>query len=76
MPYYKPCPLCGAALDPGERCDCQDRQNPYKNAQKTAPSAVNTESGKVDQKLSDPRSISIVWKTRRKIKHEYQEVYS
>lgn len=52
MAYYRPCQLCGAALDPGERCDCQDKE--------TAPSATNTESGKVDQKLSDPRSISIV----------------
>lgn len=25
MPYYRICPLCGAALDPGERCDCQDK---------------------------------------------------
>ena len=24
MSYYRVCPLCGAALDPGERCDCQD----------------------------------------------------
>lgn len=41
MPYYRTCPLCGAALDPEERCDCQDRQNPYKthtkNAQKDRP---------------------------------------
>lgn len=22
--YYHICPYCGAALDPGERCDCQD----------------------------------------------------
>lgn len=21
--YYKPCPECGANLDPQERCDCQ-----------------------------------------------------
>ena len=64
MAYYRPCQICGAALDPGERCDCQDRQNPYKrhtkNAQKTAPDATNIESGKVDHELSDPRSISIV----------------
>ena len=24
MAYYKVCPLCGAALDTGERCDCLD----------------------------------------------------
>lgn len=24
MSYYRPCPECGAALDPGERCDCRD----------------------------------------------------
>ena len=22
MPYYYTCPLCGANLDPGEKCDC------------------------------------------------------
>ena len=75
MPYYKPCPLCGAALDPGERCDCQDRQNPYKrhtkNAQKTAPSAVNTESGKVEIGLPTNISTSILTKEQEEIKHEY-----
>lgn len=24
--YYKICPSCGAHLDPGERCDCQDEK--------------------------------------------------
>ena len=24
--YYKVCPFCGAHLDPGERCDCQEGQ--------------------------------------------------
>lgn len=48
MPYYKPCPLCGAALDPGERCDCQDKE--------TAPSAANAEGGKVEIGL--PTNIS------------------
>jgi len=24
MSYYKPCPDCGANLDPGERCDCKE----------------------------------------------------
>ncbi len=53
MPYYKPCPCCGAALDPGERCDCQ-------NKEKTAPDATNIESGGADQKLCEPRSASIL----------------
>lgn len=31
MSCYRTCPLCGAALDPGERCDCQryERIRPY-----------------------------------------------
>ena len=54
MPYYKPCPLCGAALDPGEICDCREgRQHQFctkvtpKSARKTALDATNTQSGKV-----------------------------
>lgn len=26
MPYYRPCPVCGASLDPGERCDCLEKE--------------------------------------------------
>jgi len=26
MSYYRECPYCGANLDPGERCDCQDKE--------------------------------------------------
>lgn len=25
MAYYRTCPNCGCALDPGERCDCTDK---------------------------------------------------
>jgi len=52
MPYYRKCPVCGAALDPGEICDCQD--------EKTAPRAANSEGCQVDHELSDPRSASIL----------------
>ena len=24
MPYYHTCSICGATLDPGEKCDCRD----------------------------------------------------
>ena len=23
MAYYRECPICGASLDPGEKCDCE-----------------------------------------------------
>lgn len=26
--YYTVCPLCGAHIDPGERCDCTRREEP------------------------------------------------
>ncbi len=26
MSFYITCPHCGAHLDPGERCDCQDKK--------------------------------------------------
>lgn len=26
MPYYWTCPYCGANLDPGEKCDCQQNE--------------------------------------------------
>lgn len=51
MPYYRICPDCGAYLDFGERCDCQDQE-------KAAPDATNIQSGKVDHELPDPRSTS------------------
>lgn len=24
--YFNICPICGANLDPGERCDCQEKE--------------------------------------------------
>ena len=41
MSYYRICPDCGCSLDPGERCDCQDKE-------KAAPDATNIQSGKVE----------------------------
>ena len=28
MSYYRECPICGAALDPGEQCDCKKEAAP------------------------------------------------
>lgn len=30
--YFRKCPICGCALDPGERCDRQDREEAVKAA--------------------------------------------
>ena len=35
MSYYHICPICGAALDPGERCDCQAESKPSTKLEKT-----------------------------------------
>ena len=51
MSYYRVCPLCGAALDPGEQCDdCRERteSEPRANKEKAAASATNTDDGKMD----------------------------
>lgn len=54
MGYYRTCPQCGSHLDPGEACDCQK--------EKTAPSAANTESGKVEKGLPTNFSTSMITK--------------
>ena len=46
MSYYRTCPSCGANLDPGERCDCQ-------NKKEAAQGAANTQDGKEDQKATN-----------------------
>lgn len=52
MAYYKTCPLCGAHLDSGERCDCQD-------IKEAASGAGNTEDGRAKQ-IDTPVSASII----------------
>lgn len=37
--YYRPCPICGAHLDPGETCDCRGKKD-------TALGVATTEDGK------------------------------
>lgn len=55
MPYYRKCPACGAALDPGEICtDCRDKE-------KEPAVAATTTSSKAEQKSNQlNRSASIV----------------
>ena len=41
MAYYKPCPECGASLDPGEVCEC--------NKKMSAPAATDNGHSKTIQ---------------------------
>ena len=63
MSYYRVCPLCGAALDPGERCDCNEYQNAAtrgnlrqlaadRRAKKEAAPVLQHQNGKAEQVLT------------------------
>lgn len=41
-PYYHTCPYCGANLDPGESCDCQNETD-YSSTvtEKSKPSTIS-----------------------------------
>ena len=57
MSYYRTRPYCGSHLDPGERCDCQCKEN-------AAPGAANTKDGKVEQ-IATAVSTSILTECNR-----------
>lgn len=42
MSYYHVCPHCGAHLDPGEVCDCREKEKPPAGA-------ANTDEGGEEQ---------------------------
>lgn len=49
MSYYRTCPQCGASLDPGEHCDCEEE---------TALDAANIQSGKGESEVTSPTFTS------------------
>ena len=51
MAYFRICTMCGAALDPGEKCDCQDKEE-------AALGVSSTQGGMVEQVLTDSVSAS------------------
>lgn len=51
MPYYRTCPDCGSSLDPGERCDCQDKE-------KAAPVLEHRNGQRVESESPNPHSTS------------------
>lgn len=60
MSYYRTCPHCGANLDPGEVCDCRDKE-------RAAQGAANTKDGGVEQ-IDKAVSASIMNETEEKVK--------
>lgn len=53
MAFYRVCSCCGATLDPGERCDCQDKE-------KAAPVLQHRNGHKVESESPNPLFASIV----------------
>ena len=51
MSYYRTCPDCGAALDPCEVCDCQDK--------KEAAPVLQHRNGKAEQKSHELQSSAL-----------------
>ena len=51
MAYFRICTMCGAALDPGEKCDCQDKEE-------AALGVSSTQGGMVEAGLQTQISTS------------------
>ena len=63
MSYYRTCPICGAALDPCERCDCLDEKD-------AAASVGRTGSGRVETGLQAQLSTSSLHEDKGNCKNE------
>lgn len=63
MSYYRVCPHCGAALDPGERCDCKDEK-------KAVVSVRSTDNGRAERGLHSHFSASHDTKNFRRFQDE------
>jgi hypothetical protein len=55
MAFYRTCPICGAALDPGERCDCQQKES--------LPGCANIRGGKA--KVNHKPTFAIIVQNAR-----------
>lgn len=72
MSYYRVCSLCGAALDPGERCDCREKTEIEQKTNKgKAASVLEHRDGRVEQVLTDAVSASSLSKNEEDCKHEF-----
>lgn len=63
MSYYRTCPICGAALDPGERCsDCQAKPSTKQEKTEKAAPVFQHRSGRVETGLTPQISASSLTK--------------
>ena len=63
MTYYRTCPICGAALDPGEICeDCRDtnREGTMNEQREKAAPVLEHRDGQAQQVLTDAVDASIL----------------
>lgn len=59
MSYYRTCPLCGCALDPGEICeDCTNREETESEERKKAAPVAGHQGGGVETGLTAHISAS------------------
>lgn len=65
MSYYRICPYCGAALDPGEKCDCGQKNRPLCRAETdgmkklTANNIIAYADKKAREKLGGRQNVQI-----------------
>lgn len=46
MAYFRTCPRCGAALDPGEVCRCDVRDGVRAQAARTVPATIEVQASR------------------------------
>lgn len=58
MAYYSVCPYCGNNLDPGEKCDCKEREEEVREYKKEIKKIILTEkSGQMAMFLEGRRTV-------------------
>ena len=74
MPYYVTCPYCGAHNDPGEKCTCQEENEPEPITDKPEPITDKPEpiTDKPELIPDKPEIITIKGKNNKEIKIEAQ----
>lgn len=67
MSYYKTCPDCGAALDPGEICDCQSDKDSIAFCERMMEAGgFSTDSELIDFTEANMEDISVILATTSK----------